>query len=365
MICNPERIKFFAVLATIPPFLEGRAKDRNYVKFYPGGEFLCDLAEACEVAGFPFLTIDQYLRDHNGMPGLLISDMGLGREHLSHCLRPGVCINLESPIVTTRFAHFLKYRASIFSHVFTYKGMGERLQNTASTFHPIIFPSAIRRVVGEKAWNERSLLTLIANNKNALTWNLPPITSGPGSIVMALLRGLLTLYIKTVDPWMRSNLYIDRQKIVSYFDGKEGFRLYGKNWDVSVVGEISPHYEDKLRVLGESRFALCLENTAFSGFITEKLFDALFAGAIPIYLGAPDVEDWIPASCFIDLRKFDSLEALDFYIRNISETDAQIYLLAARSFIESEQFDFFTSKHLADRIVSALNEVSFGTSKEC
>jgi hypothetical protein len=291
--------------------------------------------------------------------------MGLGREHLSNWLRPAVCTNLESPIVTTRFAHFLNKRASVFPHVFTYKGMGVRLNDSNSTFHPIIWPNTIRSVVCEKPWKERSLLALVANNKKALTWNLPPLTSAPGNMVMALLRGLLTLYIKTVDPWMRSNLYIDRQKIVSYFDGKEGFRLYGKNWGMSVVGEVSLHYEDKLRVLGESRFALCLENTAFPGHITEKIFDALFAGAIPIYLGAPDVKDWIPASCFIDLRKFDSLDTLDFYIRNISESDARAYLLAARSFIESKQFDICTSKHLVDCIVSALKDVAYEHSDLC
>ena len=358
-------MKFFAVMATIEPFLDCRIKDRDHMRKFPGGEFLCDLAEACEAAGFPFVTIDHYLRNHLRSPGLLISDMGLGREHLNQWLRPAVCINLESPIITSRFAHFLKRRAGAFPHVFTWKGMGERLNDSNSTFHPIVWPNTIRSVVCEKPWEERSLLTLIANNKKALTWNLPPLISAPGNMVMALLRGLLTLYIKTVDPWMRSNLYIDRQKIVSYFDGKDGFRLYGKYWGMSVVGEISSHYEDKLGVLGESRFALCLENTAFPGYITEKIFDSLFAGAIPIYLGAPDIEDWIPASCFIDLRKFESLDTLDFYIRNISETDAQAYLMAARSFMESKQFDICTSKQLVDCIVSALKDVAFETPGSC
>src|SRR5262249_31644674 len=60
----------------------------------------------------------------------------------------------------------------------------------------------------------------------------------------------------------------------------------------------------KSATLGRYRFALCFENSILKGWITEKLFDCFFAGTVPVYWGAPDVGDWVPAECFIDMRQF-------------------------------------------------------------
>ena len=60
-------------------------------------------------------------------------------------------------------------------------------------------------------------------------------------------------------------------------------------------------------------FSVVIENDYLSGFITEKIFDAMSAGCIPIYKGAPDVYEYIPQEAFIDLRQFGSVrEALEF-----------------------------------------------------
>ncbi len=327
---------------------------RNYCE----GEMLCDLAEACESAGFPFVTIDQYLSDHRDKPGLLISEEGRGREYLNQRLRPAVCTSLESPIINTRFAHFLKRRAGVFPYLFTWKGMGDRLHGSPTNFSPIVWPNTLRAIVGTIPWSERpALLTLVANNKSALTWNLPPLSAGTGVFAKSLLKGLLTQYIKAVDPWMKSNLYLTRQNIVCHFGGREGFHLYGQRWG-DLARSLGGGPKEKLSILAESRFVLCLENTAFPGYITEKLFDALFAGAIPLYLGAPDVTDWVPAACFIDLRKFSSFNELDNYIRTMALTEAQGYLQAARRFIESPQFNVCTSRHYVTSVLAALKDVA-------
>jgi hypothetical protein len=47
------------------------------------------------------------------------------------------------------------------------------------------------------------------------------------------------------------------------------------------------------------RFVLSLENKNRPGYITEKIFDALVARAIPIYWGTPDVYKYVPADKFI------------------------------------------------------------------
>lgn len=49
-----------------------------------------------------------------------------------------------------------------------------------------------------------------------------------------------------------------------------------------------------------------------------RIFDCFFAGCIPIYWGADNVNAHIPEGCFIDKREFDSYEE---YIKNMSDKD--------------------------------------------
>ncbi len=57
----------------------------------------------------------------------------------------------------------------------------------------------------------------------------------------------------------------------------------------------------KQRVLADHRYAIAFENACEDGYVTEKIYDALLAGAIPIYLGAAIPEELLPArDCYVD-----------------------------------------------------------------
>lgn len=43
---------------------------------------------------------------------------------------------------------------------------------------------------------------------------------------------------------------------------------------------------NKLEYLKQFKFNLCPENTNFNGYVTEKIFDAIISGCIPIYWGS-------------------------------------------------------------------------------
>jgi len=96
--------------------------------------------------------------------------------------------------------------------------------------------------------------------------------------------------------------------------------------------------ESKYDVLSQYRFALCFENYVMKGYITEKLFDCLYAGTIPIYLGAPDIAQYVPENCFIDMRKYESYAALWDGLVRLSEADLNKIKQAGRQFIESEPY---------------------------
>jgi hypothetical protein len=56
----------------------------------------------------------------------------------------------------------------------------------------------------------------------------------------------------------------------------------------------SNRYREKLCVFSKYRFALTLDNTREEDYVTEKIYHALISGPIPIYDGAPNINDFLP-----------------------------------------------------------------------
>ena len=60
-----------------------------------------------------------------------------------------------------------------------------------------------------------------------------------------------------------------------------------------------------LETIGRFKFTLAFENAIAEDYVTEKFYDPLYAGSVPVYLGAPNVERLAPAKdCYIDVRDF-------------------------------------------------------------
>lgn len=61
----------------------------------------------------------------------------------------------------------------------------------------------------------------------------------------------------------------------------------------------------KRNIISSYKFTLAFENAISPDYVTEKFFEPLLAGSIPIYLGAPNVQDFAPGDhCYIDVRDF-------------------------------------------------------------
>lgn len=108
--------------------------------------------------------------------------------------------------------------------------------------------------------------------------------------------------------------------------------------------------ESKFDTLKNYEFCLCFENMAMNGYITEKLFDCLYAGTIPLYIGAPDILDYIPANVFIDCRNYSSWTEM---WRDVSaRTPAQLTDMrnAGRNFLKSEIVKnfYFSIEHICE-----------------
>jgi hypothetical protein len=198
-----------------------------------------------------------------------------------------------------------------------------------------------------------------------------------GFLVMINSNRLPRLYVQ--------ELYTERMRAVEFFSRTGDIDLYGLGWDgpsfrpfpfrlpgsIQRLTRCCQHYWECLRpdpllraarrvwkgttlnkgeTLGKYTFALCFDNQILRGWITEKIFDCFFCGTIPIYWGAPDIEDFIPEECFIDMRRFSGYAELRSYLRSLSPAEIRAYREQARAFLESRRFQPYTKQAFAELI---------------
>ncbi|MBA7551028.1 hypothetical protein ES705_43561 [subsurface metagenome] len=77
---------------------------------------------------------------------------------------------------------------------------------------------------------------------------------------------------------------------------------------------------------------------------------------MPIYWGAPNVTDHIPANTFIDRRKFKTNEELYQYLKNMSDREYIGFLDAIKNFIKSDKIYPFSAECFAETLSSEVLE---------
>jgi hypothetical protein len=186
-------------------------------------------------------------------------------------------------------------------------------------------------------------------------------------------------------------LYTERMRAVEFFARTNEIDLYGRGWDgpsmrlghtrvpytfkrVYLAGKRVAHRyrpdpllvaarsvwkgpaASKSETLAAYRFAVCFENAAIRGWITEKIFDCFFAGTVPIYWGAPDIADHVPHDAFIDMQGFAGYEELRRYLHGLGPKDVERYRDAGRAFVGSPAFARFSKQAFTDRVAGVLRE---------
>ena len=114
--------------------------------------------------------------------------------------------------------------------------------------------------------------------------------------------------------------------------------------------------ETKWETLARYNFVLCFENTAAKGWLTEKLFEALRVGTIPIYLGATDISCMVSPDCFIDMRQFGGYAELRTFLKSLNQRAIDRYRQAGRAFLESPDFEPFSRESFATIFQTILEE---------
>jgi hypothetical protein len=74
-------------------------------------------------------------------------------------------------------------------------------------------------------------------------------------------------------------------------------------------------WRSKFDTIARYKFTLAFENSISRDYVTEKFFDALIAGSVPVYRGAPNIGDFAPGEdCFIDASQFSGPRELAEYL---------------------------------------------------
>jgi len=299
-----------------------------------------------------------------GMPDRMPSDTM--RRYRELARRPDVVLSaffaLECPIVEPGMYRALPAIARQFRRVMSWSDSASLRQFTGELVpvEHFCWPQSFD-AVHEELWAVRDRKFLVMMNTNKLP----------------------RLYV--------DELYTARLRAVQYFEQYGEIDLYGRYWDEAPrrVGKTrtpatfrryasrawqlkqrlwpDPLYvaaaaatrgaaDSKSRTFSRYRFALCFENSVLKGWMTEKLFDSFFTGTIPVYWGAPDVYDWVPDDCFIDMTRFEDFAELRRFLHALTPADEDRYREAARAYLASEQFTPFRLRTWVDlhtRIIGA------------
>lgn len=173
-------------------------------------------------------------------------------------------------------------------------------------------------------------------------------------------------------------LYSKRINAIYWFEKNhpDEFDLYGHDWDkfqfrnflsrlndyIKII-KIPPIFRfktyrgsvvNKKEVLNTYKFSICFENSQFPGYISEKIFDCFNAKNVPIYLGAPNIMDYIPKNTFIDMREFTSYEDLYFYLVNMKKDEYNLYIKNTDDFLHSPEYNKFTSEEFVNIISNSI-----------
>ena len=302
---------------------------------------------------------NRLLRDEFRKKGVEINTADLNARRLvdfelhyeGRVLQPGqeprFLIALENPFINPLNAD-AEYFAG-FRRVFTWNPGFAHLRNVREVGYPNHF--VIPRWPGHE---EREILSCLINANKRFNIELP------------------------------NDLYIERVSVIRWYEqnAPQHFELYGLGWnkprhESGRVGRIKrraqrlatqllgyrpfPSWKgelaDKSSVLLRVKFAYCYENIyGLSGYVTEKIFDSLMNGCVPVYWGADDIGSRIPPDCFIDRRDFRDTAAVHAHLLSMSAKEYARKQQAIHEFLGSKSAEKYSSEYFVRSIVEEVAE---------
>tara|TARA_B110000438_G_scaffold232239_1_gene227867 strand:+ start:1601 stop:2566 length:966 start_codon:yes stop_codon:yes gene_type:complete len=186
---------------------------------------------------------------------------------------------------------------------------------------------------GEFYWDNYSYTNMLGVGEGALEVDIPASHFKDPKREKALCAMMAYsdhLYHDPAPP-TGDNLHRLRRDLVESFE-QDGFAdVSGRDWPKSSATEeddfqaIGYHWADKkLEKFSRYWFGLSIENTLYPYYVTEKIWQSIVAGALPVYYGGgvSTIYDDFPADSFVDVAQFASTKSLLSYLRTITPEEA-------------------------------------------
>jgi hypothetical protein len=152
-----------------------------------------------------------------------------------------------------------------------------------------------------------------------------------------------------------------RQEIDVFGPGWDNLENLPSRWKERVrrvSGVFRGSCENKRETVRRYRFGIAYENTAWPGYVTEKIVDCFVAGIVPVYLGAPDILEHVPADSFLDATRYASSADLADRMRSMPVPEAMAMLAAGREYLKSPAGTRHSFEGFADWIVGLIRETA-------
>lgn len=112
---------------------------------------------------------------------------------------------------------------------------------------------------------------------------------------------------------------------------------------------------DKQAVLAEHEFAVVIENSA--NYVSEKLFDAVVAGCVPLYVGPPLQHMGIPDDVAIQLGRAPKPEAFAETVRTLGTAQKAGVLRAGAAWLADDQtYQTWAMPHALVRLANEIHQ---------
>lgn len=233
----------------------------------------------------------------------------------------------EPPVVQPGLYKILPELTKVFEHVYIHntEGDGYSLRNVDQAKLMKYYWAQPFENVLESCWSNqnRQHKMVVVNGNRAPKDKAGELYSRRIEAMVALSQyNAVDLFGMKWDSWKtRSSIWMpylkNRSKLLKIYQGSCG---------------------SKYDVLSRYVFSLCFENMAMKGYITEKLFDCLYAGTIPLYLGAKDIEHYIPRDVFVDCRQFKRWEELWEFVKGFTPQDIARMREEGKRFLATDDF---------------------------
>lgn len=143
------------------------------------------------------------------------------------------------------------------------------------------------------------------------------------------------------------------------------YEFYGNYWPIlskgldekskqSFMASYKGYAEDKIKTLSSAFFALAFENTVHRDYVSEKIYDVMKAGTVPVYLGAPNIAEFVPKECFINYADFKNDEELYAFLTHITPEKYQSYLTCIQAFLNDKKIQSLTPESIADSLLKQI-----------